>query len=78
MGDVVGVRAQDDVLHPGADVGGEGAEEDDAEGAVPQGRDRRTRWQMGLSPSTTASSISSSVMSRRPSSPPGPGVTPAW
>ena len=38
---VVGVGAQDDVLHPGADVGGEGAEEHDPERAVPQGRGRR-------------------------------------
>ena len=43
VGDVVGVGAEDDVLHPGADVGGEGAEEDDAKGAVPQGRDGRAR-----------------------------------
>ena len=37
MGEVVGVGTEHDVLHPGADVGGECPEEDDAEGAVPQG-----------------------------------------
>ena len=36
--EVVGVGAQDDVLHPGADVRGEGTQEDDAEGPVRQGR----------------------------------------
>ena len=36
--EVVGVGAEDDVLHPGADVRGEGTQEDDAEGAVRQGR----------------------------------------
>src|ERR1700685_1644214 len=41
-----------------------------AEAAVPV--------EMGLSPSTTASSISSREMSRRPSSPPAPDFTPAW
>ena len=35
--EVVGVGAEDDVLHPGADVRREGAEEDDAEGPVRQG-----------------------------------------
>ena len=39
--EVVGVGAEDDVLHPGADVGGEGAEEDDAEGPVREGRPGR-------------------------------------
>ena len=39
--EVVGVRAEDDVLHPGADVRGEGAQEDDAEGPVRQRRPRR-------------------------------------
>ena len=37
VGEVVGVGTEDHVLHPGADVGGEGAEEDDAEGPVGQG-----------------------------------------
>ena len=41
VGEVVGVGAEDDVLHPGADVRGEGAEEDDAERAVAQGRPGR-------------------------------------
>ena len=36
--EVVGVGTEDDVLHPGADVRGEGAQEDDAEGPVRQGR----------------------------------------
>ena len=39
--EVVGVGTEDHVLHPGADVRGEGAEEDDAEGAVGQGRPGR-------------------------------------
>ena len=34
VGEVVGVGAEDDVLHPGADVRGEGPQEDDAERAV--------------------------------------------
>ena len=38
-GEVVGVGAQDHVLHPGADVGGEGAQEDDAKRPVPQSRE---------------------------------------
>ncbi len=36
--EVVGIGTEDDVLHPGADVRGEGTQEDDAEGAVRQGR----------------------------------------
>ena len=39
--EVVGVGAENDVLHPRADVRGEGAEEDDAEGPVRQCRPRR-------------------------------------
>ena len=63
VGEVVGVGAEDDVLHPGADVRGEGAQEDDAEGAVRQGRPGGApAGRDGLSPSTTASSISSSEM----------------
>ena len=43
VGEVVGVGTEDDVLHPGADVRGEGAQEDDAEGPVRQGGPRRAR-----------------------------------
>ena len=39
--EVVGVGAEDHVLHPGADVRGEGTEEDDAEGPVREGGSRR-------------------------------------
>ena len=39
--EVVGVGAEDDVLHPGADVRGEGAQEDDAERPVPERRPGR-------------------------------------
>ena len=70
--EVVGVGTEDDVLHPGADVRGEGSEEDDAEGPVRQrGPGRSPRGGSGVSPSTTASSISSIEMCRRPAVPLG-------
>ena len=39
--EVIGVGTEDHVLHPGADVRGEGAQEDDAERPVRQGRPGR-------------------------------------
>jgi len=74
VGEVVGVGTEDDVLHPGSDVGGECPEEDDAKSAVPQAA-TAVPVEIGLSPSTTASSISSTETSGSVVSPSGSAGT---